>query len=116
MDSCIKMADTNQGSKCKVEIVANIGGQGLGPNMTIILLIHSIHGSSLAVDCRDVHRRKNKHHFTITIMEQKSCVNNTNAIILEFLKHILAARHVDKFLQGIYYASRLFNNKCKEKG
>ena len=45
----LQVTNANGGSKCEVQIVANVGGQSLGPNMTIIALIHSIHRSSLGV-------------------------------------------------------------------
>ena len=45
----LQVTDTNRGTKCEVQIVANVGGQSLGPNMTVIALIHSIHRYGLGV-------------------------------------------------------------------
>ena len=48
-------------SKCirhKLEVVANVGGEGLGPNMTIVMLVHALHRSSLGMSCRGLNRGK----------------------------------------------------------
>ena len=45
----LQVTDANGQTKCEVQIIANVGGQSLGLNMTIIALIHSIYKSGLGV-------------------------------------------------------------------
>ena len=40
----LKMTHTNRGSECQAQVVCNIGGLGLRPNMDIESLVHTIHG------------------------------------------------------------------------
>ena len=41
----LEMANTGRGTKYKANVVCNVGGLSLRPNMAIILLVHAVHGS-----------------------------------------------------------------------
>ena len=47
----LKMVSTNRRVESEVGIVAYVGGQSLGLDMTVIMLIHSIYGFGLGVNC-----------------------------------------------------------------
>jgi hypothetical protein len=38
----LEMANTSRGAKCKTNVVCNVGGLSLLPNMVIILLVHAV--------------------------------------------------------------------------
>ena len=38
----LKTANTGRGTKCKANVVCNVGGLSLCPNMAIILLVHAV--------------------------------------------------------------------------
>jgi hypothetical protein len=38
----LEMANTDRGTKNKANVVGNVGGLSLSPNMAIILLIHAV--------------------------------------------------------------------------
>ena len=38
----LEMANTSRGTKCKTNVVCNVGGLSLRPKMTIISLVHAV--------------------------------------------------------------------------
>jgi len=40
----LEMANTGRGTKSKANVVCNVGGLSLRPNMAIILLVHAVQG------------------------------------------------------------------------
>jgi hypothetical protein len=40
----LEMANTGRRTKCKANVVCNVGGLSLSPNMAIILLVHAVQG------------------------------------------------------------------------
>ena len=47
----LKMIHTNRGPECEAEVVCNIGGLGLCPNMATVSLVHTIHGLCFGGGC-----------------------------------------------------------------
>ena len=61
----LKMTYTNRGPECQAQVVCNVGGLGLRPNMAIISLVHTIHGFGFGGGCRGANKREYKDDITI---------------------------------------------------
>ena len=59
-----KMASICQRVECKAEVVANVGCQGLCPNITIVVLIYAFHGLGLRLH-KGGNVQKDKHYMTV---------------------------------------------------
>ena len=56
----LEMANTGRGMKCKANIVCNVGGLSLHPNVANILFVHVVHRLGLGLRLRDFSCREDK--------------------------------------------------------
>ena len=54
----LKITHTYRGPECQAQVVCNISGLGLRPNMAIVSLVHTVHGFCFGGGCIGANGRK----------------------------------------------------------
>ena len=67
----MEVANTTGGAKNKADVIGDIGGLGLSPNMAVIAFVHAVHGLGLLMRGRDTEWGKDKHEITIKARRQE---------------------------------------------
>ena len=92
----LEVANASGGAKKKANVIGDIGGLGLGPNMAVIAFVHAFHGFGFRMRGRDTNWGEHKHTITIKPRGEETHLFNLQGVIIQLLEDVFTTGHGGK--------------------
>ena len=77
-----EVTDSRRQLEAKIKDVANVGCDGLDPDMAVIALVHAKHGFGLGMRCKSAHGQKEKNVIIVICWKQKLNLHNLDFVVI----------------------------------